>query len=62
MKERDLIHISKHVLSCLKIYLSFSKRFLKKSDNAIREGIDSSSITSSRSAENICCALKFVLK
>ena len=29
MKERDSIRVSKHVLSCLKIYLSFSKWYFK---------------------------------
>ena len=29
MKERDSIRVSKHVLSCLKIYLSLSKRCFK---------------------------------
>ena len=29
MKERDPIRVSKHVLSCLKVYLSFLKRCFK---------------------------------
>ena len=29
MKERDSIRVNKHALSCLKIYISFSRRCLK---------------------------------